>query len=400
MKETRFVTVHGKSPNVAGTGHRACMVGVPFGVSAFLGGRHTACACYIVLAFLTAPAQADEPWKSVVAVRPFVFPRDHAAHEEYRLEWWYYTGNIQTDDGRQFGYELTFFRTGIDFAPKNPSRWAIRDLYVTHFAVSDMASKRLEFFERVGRRGVGGAGADADRYRVWNGDWNARLDGNDHLLRAESGPVKIHLTLSPDKPPALHGKQGLSQKGPTPGNASYYYSFTRMKTRGSVTVAGKTFSVTGQSWMDHEFSSSFLEEGQQGWDWFALQLDDGRELMLYQIRRNDGTIDAHSSCTLVRADGSCESLARSDFEIVPGQRWRSEASNAEYPIEWTVRIPGRQLDLNIRAAFAAQEMNTVASTGFPYWEGSIRITGMSAGRPVQGRGYLEMTGRAKKRRTP
>jgi predicted secreted hydrolase len=341
---------------------------------------------------LTAQPAWAETWKAVEQVRPWTFPKDHAAHEDYRIEWWYYTGNVRAEDGREFGYQLTFFRTGLDYAPKNPSRWTVRDLYVAHFALSDIASRQFTFFEQVARRGVGWAGADTGSYHVWNGDWTARLDGHDHRLTARKGTTAIDLRLSPLKPPALHGKQGLSQKGPSRGNASYYYSFTHMKTTGTINVGGKTFSVTGRSWMDHEFSSSFLEPGQQGWDWFALQLDDGRELMLYQIRRSDGTVDPHSSGTLVQPDGNCEPLARSEFTLVPGEPWRSDASKAAYPIQWNLRIPSRRLDLTIRAAMPAQEMNTVASTGFAYWEGSIRIAGLSGGKPVEGRGYLEMTG--------
>jgi predicted secreted hydrolase len=337
-------------------------------------------------------AEPNSPWLSVVEPRPFVFPRDHAAHEDYRIEWWYYTGNLETVEGRRFGYQLTFFRTGLDFRPKNPSRWSVRDLYVAHFAISDIAAEEFKFRERVARSGVGWAGAASDVYRVWNGDWSARLAGDDHVLSAAEGPMKLELSLKPAKRPVLHGRQGMHRKGESRGNASYYYSMTRMDTSGSITVGQKTFAVTGRSWMDHEFSSSFLEAGQRGWDWFALEFDDGSELMLYQMRRSDGTRDRFSSGTLVHPDGSWKSIGQADFILAAGKKWTSPASKAAYPIEWNLRIPGHKIDLALRAAFAGQEMNTVASTGFPYWEGSIVASGTRDGKPLAGRGYLEMTG--------
>jgi predicted secreted hydrolase len=332
------------------------------------------------------------PWKSVVEPRQFVFPRDHAAHEDYRIEWWYYTGNLQTAEGRHFGYQLTFFRTGLNYAPRNPSRWSVRDLYVAHFAISDIAAEEFTFRERVARGGVGWAGADRDDYHAWNGDWSARLAGDDHILTAAEGPAKIELVLTPGKPPVLHGRQRMHSKGDAPGNASYYYSLTRMETRGSLSIGGKTYTVTGQSWMDHEFSSSFLEAGQQGWDWFALVLDDGSELMLYQMRRNDGTRDRHSSGTLVHPDGTWETVSQAEFTLTAGRKWTSPASNAAYPIAWNLRIPGHKMDLEVRAAFPSQELNSITSTGFPYWEGSIVVSGTRDGKPLAGRGYLEMTG--------
>jgi predicted secreted hydrolase len=355
-------------------------------------------ACLALVASSPAaekPAAAED-WKTVETPHPFAFPRDHAAHEDYRIEWWYYTGNLQAKDGRRFGYELTFFRTGIVRRPENPSRWAVRDLYITHFAISDLASGKFHFFERLNRRGVGWAGAESDRYRAWNGDWEVRLAGDRHLLSAYEGGQRLELTLTPTRPPVLHGDRGLSQKGPSRGNASHYYSLTRMETAGTLAVGGQEFSVTGLSWMDHEFSSSFLEPGQQGWDWFALQLDDGRDLMIYQIRTQDGRPDAQSSGTLVRADGTSIGLRRADFSLAPGPRHKMPGSGAEYPIAWRLRVPGHDLDLNVEAAMPDQEMNTTASIGVPYWEGAVAIRGTASGKPVAGRGYLEMTGYAGK----
>ena len=345
------------------------------------------------VAGLAASATAGaEPWMSVIEPRQLVFPRDHAAHEDYRIEWWYYTGNLQTAAGRQFGYQLTFFRTGLAPQPTSPSRWAIRDLYVAHFAVSDVEAQQLHCFQRANRRGVGWAGAATDRLQVWNGSWEVRLAGENHLVKAEDGRCQIEFTLRPARPPVMHGEAGMTRKGSSPGNASYYYSLTRMLTAGSLTVDGTTHTVTGASWMDHEFSSSFLEEGQQGWDWLSIQLDDGRELMLYRIRQSDAAASPYSLGTIVGPDGTAESIGGSQFTLVPGRRWRSADTGAEYPIQWTLESPRRDIKLDIQAAFANQEMNTVASTGFPYWEGSVRVQGTWSGRLVAGRGYLEMTG--------
>jgi predicted secreted hydrolase len=165
-----------------------------------------------------------------------------------------------------------------------------------------------------------------------------------------------------------------------------------MHTSGSVTIDGETLPVTGWSWMDHEFSSSFLEEGQQGWDWMAIQLEDGRELMVYQIRRNDGKADVFSSGTIVDSDGQAEPIGRHEFQLIPAARWRSPHSGARYPVRWTVRLPERQIELDVEAAFPDQEMNTMASIGTPYWEGSVTVAGAWQRAEVRGRGYLEMTG--------
>lgn len=343
-----------------------------------------------------AAARAEDRWEAAIQPRAFRFPQDHAAHEDYRIEWWYYTGNLQTSDGRRFGYQLTFFRTGVVRQPQNPSRWAVRDLYTTHFAISDVQARDFHFFERVGRKGVGTAGAATNAYHAWNGDWEVRLDGDRHLLVAEHDGCRLQLQLTSAKPPVLHGQAGLSRKGPSEGNASYYYSLTRMPTTGTLTLEGRQFAVSGLSWMDHEFSTSFLEKGQQGWDWFAIQLDDKRELMIYQIRRTDGKADPSSSGTLVAADGKPKHLDHSAFTLVPGDRWRSDTSGGSYPIAWTVRVPEEHLELSVRASMPNQEMNTIASTGIAYWEGSIQVEGRAGSQPVRGQGYLEMTGYAGK----
>jgi predicted secreted hydrolase len=341
-----------------------------------------------------AEARNKDGWREAEAGYRYEFPRDHAAHEDYAIEWWYYTGNLQAKDGRRFGYQLTFFRVGVTRQPVNPSRWAVRDLYMTHFAISDIERQQFHSFDRINRAGVGWAGAATGEYRVWNEDWSARLDGREHVLSASSGDYKIDLRLTPAKPEVAHGESGISRKGPSAGNASHYYSLTRLETRGELIAGGETFAVTGLSWMDHEFGTSFLEEEETGWDWFSIQLDDGRELMLFQIRRRDGQIDPSSSGTLIERDGRATPIRFGEFALAASDVWRSPASQAEYPTAWTIDLPQNQLKLTTRAAFADQEWRTAESTGVTYWEGSINVEGAAAGRRVTGRGYLEMIGYA------
>jgi predicted secreted hydrolase len=345
------------------------------------------------------PARSDgaakaDAWREAEAGYQYSFPRDHASHDEYGIEWWYYAGNLQTTSGRRFGYQLTFFRVGVDRKPTNPSRWAVRDLYMAHFAISDTDRESFHSFERINRAGIGWAGADSTSYRVWNEDWEARLDGEVHALSAKDEENQLTLRLETLKPEVIHGENGISQKGAVVGNASHYYSLTRLRTSGRLTVGGESFEVTGLSWMDHEFGTSFLEVEQTGWDWLSIQLEDGRDLMLFQIRRNDGSIDRHSSATMIEANGRATHISRDEFKLTPGDLWRSPASGAVYPTVWTIELPRYELSLKVRAAFNDQELRTNESTGVTYWEGSVVIEGSSADHPVSGRGYLEMTGYA------
>lgn len=337
---------------------------------------------------------AEDDWAQARLPREMVFPRDHAAHPDFRIEWWYYTGNLQAADGSRWGYQLTFFRTGVVQQPQNPSRWAVRDLYTAHVAISDLSRRRHRFAQRTRRQGIGQAGAAEDRYDVWNDDWSVQLHEDRHLLKAETGEFALSLELVATKPLVLHGDGGLSRKGASDGNASYYYSATRMATIGSLTVDGRRHEVRGESWMDHEFSTSFLEPGQLGWDWFSIQLDDQSELMLYQIRRQDGTPDPFSSGTHVNPQGQVTRLSAADFQLEPLSTWKSPQTGGNYPLSWRVRIPSLGYELTVKAAFPEQEMTTQASVGLSYWEGSIAVQGQGRGRPVTGRGYLELTGYA------
>ncbi len=346
----------------------------------------------VALLVLTgAPTHAQDTWREALPGYRFEFPRDHAAHPDYKIEWWYYTGNVETTAGRRFGYQVTFFRVGADRQPVNPSAWAVRDLYMAHVAISDPDGRRYRFDERLTRGGPGLSGAATDRYHVWNENWSARLDADGrHVIEAPGTRVGVELLLDEGKPPAINGIDGVSQKGAQAGNASHYYSLTRMPTRGTLTIDGERFDVSGESWMDREFGTSFLEPDQQGWDWLSLQLDDGRELMIYQLRRAEGSRDPRSSGTLTDAAGRATHLSSTDFTITPGRTHRAR-SGAVYPIEWRIHIPAQQLTVEVTTPLAEQEM-LAASAGIAYWEGLVDVTGTSRGRTVRGRGYLEMTG--------
>lgn len=354
----------------------------------------------------SAPNPDSSPaWREAMPGYQFSFPRDHAAHPENRIEWWYYTGNLRTESGRRFGYQLTFFRIGVVREPANPSRWALRDLYMAHFAISDIDKQSFHSFERINRAGVGWAGAGVSGrnaqdpgqqagVRVWNEDWDAMIEEGSHTLRASEEGFSLDLKLTPSKSEVVHGENGISQKGASAGNASHYYSVTRLESFGKILIDGETLDVSGQSWMDHEFGTSFLEEQQVGWDWFSIQLEDGRELMLFQIRRRDGSIDSRSSGTLIEADGGAIHLGNDDFSLVPGQPWRSPESGASYPTSWEIDLKRHGLLLRVTAAFEGQELRAHESTGVTYWEGSVAIEGLHRQQKIRGLGYLEMTGYA------
>jgi predicted secreted hydrolase len=258
--------------------------------------------------------------------------------------------------------------------------------------VSDIDNKKHHCFQRNSRQGIGQAGARSESCEVWNGDWKAWLVDESHRLRANDDDVDIDLALVPTKPPALHGNQGLSQKGPTAGNASHYYSLTRMNTTGTVSIGRESFTVQGQSWMDHEFSTSFLEPGQLGWDWLAIQLEDGIDLMLYRMRREGGRIDAFSSGSVIDKSGKVVHLHSGEYAMIPQRTWKSPETGAEYPLHWDIQIPSLGYRFTIRPTFSAQEMTTEDTTGISYWEGAILVSGESGDQPICGRGYMELTG--------
>ena len=346
---------------------------------------------------LPAPVRAGRKPQYRAALPPYTFrfPRDHAAHPEYQTEWWYYTGHLYSG-ARKWGYELTFFQIGIDPERKRSrSEWALHTLYFAHFTITDENGRSFRFMEQVSRPALGMAGAETGRYRVWIHDWSAGLlpDGRTHRIHADAPGFGLTLDLLSLKPPVVHGFNGVSQKSEGAGRASHYYSLTRLKTNGTLRVGGEKIPVTGVSWMDHEFGSNQLTAEQAGWDWFSIQLDGNRELMLYQLRLKDGGVEPLSSGTLVRADGTWKHLPLSAFEIRPTGTWRSPKSGGIYPAGWTIRVPGEALELRVLPTVPDQELWT-EGTGVRYWEGSVRVEGRSGGKPVGGVGYVELTGYA------
>jgi predicted secreted hydrolase len=327
-------------------------------------------------------------------VRAFAFPLDHGPHPDFQTEWWYYTGNLDAADGRHFGYQLTFFRRAIaPTATARNSDWATNQIYFAHFAITDAKNNDHWATERFSRGAAGLAGASGDPYRVWLENWDAssiNSDGSRVQLRADDSAHALALTLNADKPLVLHGDQGLSQASSHIGDAAYYFSFTRLATEGTIRVNGETVAVKGLSWMDHEFGTTMLGANAAGWDWFSIQLSDGREVMFFQIRQKDGSIEPLSGGTLVEPDGSTHALTREQVNIQVLDTWTSPKSGGKYPARWSVSIPSANIQLTLKPYVADQEMHVSVT----YWEGAVEITGRSNGAPVTGSGYVEMTGYA------
>ncbi|HEY0593629.1 MAG TPA: lipocalin-like domain-containing protein [Thermoanaerobaculia bacterium] len=342
------------------------------------------------------PPRAPSGFRYAVPGWTFAFPRDHGSHDGFQTEWWYYTGHLRGDNGHRYGFELTFFRVGVEARGGAPrTAWDLRHLALAHFAISDLDGRKFRFHEKVSRMSPYTAGAAAGRLDLFNEGWSASTqpDGS-WRIRASADGDAIDLVLRAAKPPAVHGTDGISVKGPDAGAASHYYSMTRLRAAGTIRAGGAASRCSGQVWMDHEFSTSVLGAAQEGWDWVSLQLDDGTELMLYQMRNRDGTIDAASSGSFVDASGRVETLRASDYAIAARGSWTSPKSGAAYPMGWRVAIPRLGLDLEVDAEMEDQELVTTSSTGVAYWEGAVRARGTSRGKRTTALGYVEMTGYA------
>ncbi len=330
-------------------------------------------------------ARATEP-------RTFTFPADAGPHPEYQTEWWYYTGNLEDATGRDFGYQLTFFRRALSPAPQlTPEDWPTQQVYFAHFTVSDMQNKAFYPFERWQRGSIDLAGAQSQPFKVWLDHW--QISGNPEgevILKAHAEGVELDLKLNALKPVVLEGDKGLSQKSSGEGNASYYYSRTRIASEGTLKLPEQErMAVKGLSWLDREWSTSVLSREQSGWDWFSLHFDNGEELMLYQLRLKAGGVDNYSSGTHIAKDGSSTHLEEARFEIKPTTYWTSEATGIRYPAGWelSVQHPGQ-----IPRTFQVKPLmnNQELPLSFVYWEGAVEIldtTGKSLGK-----GYVELTG--------
>ncbi len=347
-------------------------------------------------------AATGESYRVALPNYHFEFPRDHFNHPEFRTEWWYYTGNLRTSEGRRFGFELTFFRQGADRTPDShdsESVWDVHDVWMAHLALSDINGGQFFHTERLNRAGAGIAGADLARARIWNGNWETQwtLDpqlpgGASQTLQAVTERFSFKLALRSAKPPVIHGENGVSQKAKGLGKASHYISFTRLETRGEVVLDGKQFFVTGLTWMDHEFFSHQLEGDQTGWDWFSLQMEDQTEFMLFRLRHADESADPYSAGTFIDRAGRATHLSAGGFKLTPGKVWTSAATHGKYPIEWVVEVPSLGFRATIRTPLAQQELVGSARSGGTYWEGAIDVNATRLGQRISGTGYLEMTG--------
>ena len=350
-------------------------------------------ACLLLIALLGSATAAE--WKRAARGWRYEFPRDHGIHEEFKTEWWYFTGNLADANGRRFGYQLTFFRQGIRHpAEREPemSRFVVGDLKFAHFTITDVAGEQFWFEQKTSRGAFGEAGFnDGDRI-AWLDSWTLRQEGDNgfHLV-AEMPQGAIDLRLRTVKPPVIHGEDGFSRKAAGEDHASHYYSLTRLLTSGELRVDGRRFQVSGESWFDHEWATNQLAPQQIGWDWLSAQFDDGSELMLYQIRLENGAADPSSSGTSIDRDGTATHLPSGTFKMMPTQLWNSKANGAKYPVGWQIDVPGERLQVSVKPAVENQEL---AMTPLTYWEGAVEITGTRDGKPLKGRGYLELTGYA------
>jgi predicted secreted hydrolase len=362
----------------------------------------------LLAALLVGPAFADEPTSQLadllgsdadaafaraLTAREFVFPQDHGPHPDFRNEWWYVTGNLDGENGERFGFELTIFRFAlVPDVSESDSAWRTNQVYIAHLAVADADGERFFVAERYSRGAAGLAGAQAAPFRVWIDDWEMaeQAENETWRLTANDDSFGIDLELKALKAPVLNGIDGLSQKSADPSNASYYYSITRLQTEGNLRIGENDYEVSGLSWLDREWSTSALAADQVGWDWFALQLDDGSELMIYGLRLQDGTRDPASAGTYVATDGRSAHLVADDIEISVLDEW-SSPEGGSYPSRWLLVVPRLGLELKVTPVINDQELFTTVR----YWEGAVDVAGARDAQAIEGRGYVELTGYAK-----
>ncbi len=328
-----------------------------------------------------------EEWKEVGPGNAVELPSHFFHQKKYRVQWWYFTGHLYDEAGREFGYELTFFAAGVQLRPYR-SRFGINTIYFSHFAISDVAGNKFHHYSNSDAGAFGFTGADDRRLHVWVD--KASLEGTSERMhiKAEAEATAIDLILVPSKRVILNGDRGYSRKSEeSPLIASLYFSFTDLQTSGMLKLGDQLFAVKGKSWFDREISSRGLTKNETGWDWFSLQLDDGREIMLYIIREKNGTTGAYSSGTFVQKDGSYRHLTAADFRVDVKSRHTSGETGTDYPSKWEVFIPSEKLKLLITPLVAEQEFPAGEAMGNAYWEGTCRIEGNA-----KGRAYVEMTG--------
>jgi predicted secreted hydrolase len=346
----------------------------------------------LFVSFVHPSAAAD--WRTALPGWQYEFPRDHRIHSEFKTEWWYFTGGLTDEAGHRYGYQLTFFRQGVrpPGADAATSRFVVDDLKFAHFAVSDINGQRFHSTQKISRGAFAEAGFGADDKLAWIGDWALNLtpDGA-FALRAKHGDLMLELKLTSKKAWVIHGENGVSQKAEGVGRASHYYSGTRLESTGVLVLGGKRQRVSGESWLDREWATNQLTPQQAGWNWFSLQLNDGTELMLYQMRTRNGGLDPNSSGTFIARDGTTQHLRREDYQLTPLREWKSPQTGGSYPITWSLKVPKLGLELRIDTPLAAQEL---VLQPIAYWEGLVDATGTRAGSAVRAHGYMELTGYA------
>lgn len=324
--------------------------------------------------------------------RSVELPRDTFAHDDVQTEWWYYTGHLQSEDA-QFGFELVFFKrqTALDRLGKIiPMRVLTPISYYAHFAITDINAKQFRYAHRRSLDGSRPAGASVDSHNVWLDNWRVREVNGHHILTATMNKTQLELVLKPTKPIIKQGEDGLSYKDA--GEASYYLSYTRFEASGELFIGEKHYSVTGSAWMDHEFGTWTMKEKVQGWDWFALQLDNNQEIMAFIIRGMDGKPTRYSEATLIDTEGLTRRFGLDEFSIIPTGEWTSPITNTTYPSGWQLRIPALEAELNIDPVLRCQELDTRGSTMVVYWEGANTVNGTCLGKPITGRAYVELVG--------
>jgi predicted secreted hydrolase len=328
-----------------------------------------------------APAYAP-----VTAGQPLVFPADYGSHPQFRTEWWYVTGWLTTEHGESLGFQVTFFRTKPDIDESNPSAFAPHQLLIAHCAISDPKRGRLWQDQRIRRAGLGLADAAAGDTHVWIDNWSLRRDATAYTAKIDAEDFSFSLRFSETQAVLLNGDSGVSRKGPSPKAASYYYSLPHLRVAGAIARQGSADAVTGEAWLDHEWSSEYLDSEAVGWDWIGINLDDGAALMAFRIRGAQGE-QRWAGGTLRSRDGHAQILRPDDVEFRAGRQWTSPRTRIAYPVQWHVRAGNREFDLE--PLLDDQENDTRLSTGAIYWEGAVRAFEQ---RRTVGRGYLELTG--------
>lgn len=344
---------------------------------------------------LSYQALHGQEWARAIEPREWTFPRDHGAHPEFKTEWWYYTGNLKCSaSDKHFGYQLTFFRQGVQPSPSVlDSSWSLRDIYFAHFAITDVSDQKFYSAEKVSRGNLDQAAYSQEQMDIRLNNWQIQqLDKDQFKLRAKESEFALELEVNSAKPMVLQGQRGLSRKTDIEGEASYYYSYTRLLSQGTIRIGDQNYEVQGNSWFDHEFMTNVLSSSIVGWDWFSIQLDSNQELMLYQLRNDLGQVKKWSKGVLIQPDGSLIQLDPKSITFHVIDTWKSSHNGAIYPSTWKIEYSPLELELLIKPQKNDQEFLVTRFQSMSYWEGTCQISGKVQGQQTQGYGYTELTG--------